>query len=455
MSGGLSFPDGFVWGVATSAYQVEGAVAEDGRGPSSWDDFARRPGAVRGGDTGDVACDHYHRWPEDADLMHRLGVHAYRFSLAWPRIMPAGRGPVNPLGIAHYDRMIDGLLQRGIAPTPTLYHWDLPRPLQDAGGWLERRTAEAFGEYAQTCYDAFGDRVRTWMTVNEPWVVSVLGHRLGLHAPGVRELRASVVAAHHLLLGHGLAVQRLRASRPAARVGIPLSLYPTYPASDSEADREAARGSDGYTNRWFTDPVLRGRYPPDTWALFDRLVGPLDAVRDGDLETVGAGVDFLGVNYYTRRRVSAAPGPLPWAVQGAAPGTPVTEAGWEVVPDALGDLLLRLSADYGDVPVLITENGGVWNAGPDADGRVRDRGRVRSLHAHLAAVARAIDAGAPVRGYYHWSLLDNFEWAEGYTQRYGLVHVDYATQQRTVKDSGRYFARVIRANAPLDPEQSC
>jgi beta-glucosidase len=443
----VSFPPDFLWGAATSAYQVEGAVAEDGRAPSIWDTFT----AERGIDSGEVACDHYHRWPADADLMAGLGMNAYRFSLAWPRIVPSGTGPVNPAGLAHYDRMIDGLLERGITPVPTLYHWDLPQALQDRGGWESRATAEAFAAYTEVCLDAFGDRVPTWLTVNEPWVVSVLGYRLGLHAPGETDLRKSVLVAHHLLLAHGLAMRRIRSLRPQARAGIPLSLYPTYPLS--EADAEAARGSDGYTNRWFLDPVLRGEYPADMTELFERLVGPLDFVRPGDLDVIGTRPDLLGVNYYTRRRIAAAPQDgLPWKVLRAEEGVPRTESGWEDVPDAFRDLLLRLHRDYG-IPLLITENGGVWNAGPDAAGRVRDTGRAHALRRHLLALSRAMDEGARVLGYLHWSLLDNLEWAEGYAQRFGLVHVDRATQERRVKDSARYYARVIAAGAVVDVEE--
>jgi beta-glucosidase len=425
----VSFPDGFLWGAATSAFQVEGALTEDGRGRSIWDDFA-------GVDAG--ACDHYHRWPADADLMADLGMNAYRFSLAWPRIIPEGTGAVNPAGLAHYDRMIDGLLERGITPVPTLYHWDLPQALQDRGGWTVRATAEAFAAYTDVCASAYGDRIGTWLTVNEPWVVSVLAYRLGLHAPGERDLRTSVLVAHHLLVAHALAAQRLR--RPGVRVGIPLSLFPTYPETASDA--AAAWGSDGYTNRWFLDPVLRGEYPPDVVELFERLAGPLDWVRPGDLE--GGSVDVLGVNYYTRRRIAAAPSDdLPWRVLPPAAGVPVTDSGWESVPDAFHDLLVRLHRDYA-VPLLITENGGAWDA------EVHDAGRVRALREHLRALSRAMADGVDVLGYLHWSLLDNLEWAEGYTQRFGLVHVDRATQERRLKDSARYYAAVIAAGEVLE-----
>jgi beta-glucosidase len=438
----VTFPPGFLWGAATSAYQVEGAVATGGRAPSIWDVFT----AERGLDTGEVACDHYHRWPQDADLMARLNLNAYRFSLAWPRIMPDGA--VNPAGLAHYDRMIDGLLERGIAPVPTLYHWDLPQALQERGGWAVRATAEAFADYAEVCLEAFGDRVGIWLTVNEPWIASTLGYRLGLHAPGERDLRASMRVAHHLLLAHGLATRRVRERR--ARAGIPLSLFPTYPASPADAD--AARGSDGYTNRWYLDAVLRGRYPADTAGLLERLAGPPDWIAPGDMDVIGTPVDLIGVNYYTRRRVAAAPGEaLPWRVLPREDGVPATDAGWEDVPEAFEDLLLRLHGDYG-VPLLITENGGAWNAGPGADGRVRDTGRVRALRHHLLALERAMASGVEVLGYLHWSLLDNLEWAEGYAQRFGLVHVARPGLERRVKDSGHYYAAVIAAGEVLDAD---
>jgi beta-glucosidase len=428
----------FLWGASTSAYQVEGATSAGGRAPSIWDTFT----AARGMAGGEPACDHYHRWPGDADLMASLGMNAYRFSLAWPRIVPAGTGAVNATGIAHYDRMIDGLLERGITPVPTLYHWDLPQALQDRGGWTTRSTVDAFAEYAGVCLDAYGDRVGTWLTVNEPWVASVLGYRLGLHAPGEQDLRASIVVAHHLLLAHGRAMQVIHAA--GRQGGIPLSLFPTYPVT--EADADAARASDGYTNRWYLDPVLRGAYPADTAALFERLVGPLDMIEPGDLDLIGTPSDLLGVNYYTRRVIAAAPDDeLPWRVLPAQPGVPVTDSGWESVPDAFEELLIRLHHEY-DVPLLITENGGVWNDGPGPDGQVHDTGRIQALHEHLAAIRRARAAGAEVRGYLHWSLLDNLEWSEGYTQRFGLVHVDFATQRRTVKDSARHYAQVIAAD---------
>jgi beta-glucosidase len=409
-----------MWGVATSAWPVEGSLDADGRGPSIWDDFSGESG-----ETGAVACDHYRRWREDLDLLGEIGANAYRFSIAWPRLFPDGRR-LERRGLDHYDRLIDGLLDRGVEPLVTLFHWDLPAAL---GDWRSRDVAERFAEYAATCFRAYGDRVRWWVTINEPWIVGVLGYQLGIHAPGVRDLRGSVIAMHHLLLAHGRAVQELRASGREGRVGVAHSLFP------HTGDEDAARLSDGYVNRWSLDPVLRGSYPADMRALYEERVGPLDL--DGDLETIGAGCDFIGVNYYTRRVMRAAPGrePFPWEVADPPDGAPVTDGGWEIAPDSLYDLLLRLRADYGDVPVVITENGGIF----DEDSR-----RVEFLRAHVAAMRRAMADGAPVVGYFHWSLMDNFEWALGYAPRFGLVHVDYESQRRTMKPSGRQFARLAR-----------
>ncbi|MFL5680894.1 MAG: GH1 family beta-glucosidase [Chloroflexota bacterium] len=447
----LTFPDGFIWGAATSSFQVEGALDEDGRGDSIWDRFGR-DGRVANGDTGDVSADHYHRWREDVETMAGLGLMGYRFSIAWPRLFPTGRGPLNPAGLAFYDRLVDALLERGIAPAPTLYHWDLPAALDDDGGWLNRATADRFGEYAAACFEALGDRVATWFTINEPWVASTLGYRLGLHAPGHTNLAESIRASHHLLLAHGRGVEAFRASGMRGRIGIVLSLSPTYPKSDSAEDAAAAVGSDGYTNRWYLDPVLRGAYPDDMLELFRRLAGPLDYIEPADAAVIGAKSDVLGVNYYNRRVVSAARGgELPWAVERAAPDTPVTDGGWEIVPECLTELLVRLRNDYGDMPLLITENGAIFLDGPRPDGRVPDAGRIRFIRDHLVAAHRAIAEGVRLEGYYHWSLLDNFEWADGYRPRFGLVHVDYPTGRRIVKESGRYYASVIVANG-VDPD---
>lgn len=450
-----AFPDGFRFGVATSAYQVEGATDVDGRGESIWDRFTATPAHIANGDTAEIACDHYRRWRSDVDLLGELGVNAYRFSLSWPRLVPAGDGAVERRGIEHYDRLIDALLERGITPLPTLYHWDLPQALQERGGWRARETADRFADYAAVCAAAYGDRVPEWVTVNEPWIVGLLGHRLGLHAPGEQSLRASVEAMHHLLLGHGRASQALRSTNPGVRTGVAFSLLPNYPASDDPADAAAARASDGYVNRWFLDPVLTGTYPDDMRQTYERLLGDLDMVREGDLAVIASGGEFIGVNFYTDRvmRADRDAEPFPFRVvdDGAVSHT---EAHTRIVPHALTDLLVRLRHDYGDIPVLITENGCVYGDAPGPDGRVHDARRSDYLHQHLAAVLDAVAQGCPVRGYYHWSFMDNFEWALGYQQRFGLVHVDYATQQRTIKDSGRYYARIAAAQALLPPSEA-
>jgi beta-glucosidase len=453
----MRFPDGFIWGVSTSAYQVEGAVDEDGRGRSIWDTFSHTPGKIDGGGTGDVACDQYHRWREDIDLIADLGVNAYRFSIAWPRLFPSGKGRLEPRGLAHYDRLIDALLERGIEPVVTLYHWDLPQALEDQGGWTVRETVERFAEYARACFDAYGDRVNWWLTINEPWIVGLLGYLHGLHAPGFKgDVRGEVTCFHHLLLAHGRGVQELRASGKDGNVGIALSLAPHYPLTPDPTDIDAARASDGYVNRWFLDPVLEGTYPDDMRARYEGLLGPLDFIRDGDLETIATPSDYLGVNYYARRVMRAVPDlePYPWEVVvlgdtdvtgGGTAGVPMTEAGTEITPEAFSDLLVRLRDDY-DVPIMITENGAVFADAPSADGHVHDDRRVQYIRDHLEAVHNAIERGVTIIGFCYWSLLDNFEWALGYRQRFGIVYVDYETQTRTVKDSGRYYAEVVRTN---------
>jgi beta-glucosidase len=452
-----AFPDGFLWGVATSAYQIEGSPDADGKGPSIWDTFTHEPGRIAGGDTGDGACDHYRRWRDDVELLGELGVNAYRFSISWPRLYPTGDGALERRGLDHYDRLIDALVGRGITPIVTLYHWDLPQSLEDRGGWRSRETVERFAEYAATCFDAYGDRVGWWCTVNEPWIIGLLGYLHGLHAPGFKgDVRGEAATFHHTLLAHGRAVQALRGSGREGRAGAALCLAPHYPASDDDADREVAQLSDGYVNRWFLDPVLKGSYPDDMRALWESRIGPLDFVRDDDLATISEPSDFLGVNYYSRRVVRADPDAVPWpwqVVTGDAPtteggtqGVPMTEAGTEITPHAFTELLVRLHRDYGDVPILVTENGAVFKD------RVHDDRRVRFLRDHIAALHDALEQGVPVIGYCHWSFLDNFEWALGYAQRFGLVHVDYETLERTVKASGRYYASIARANALVSPE---
>ena len=450
----MRFPDGFLWGVATSSYQIEGSIDADGKGESIWDRFAHE----RLAENGDVACDHYRRWRDDFELLTGLGVNAYRFSIAWPRLFPDGRARERR-GFEHYARVIDALLERGIEPVPTLYHWELPQALEDGGGWRARDTVERFAEFAAACFDAYGDRVRRWITINEPWIVGLLGYLHGLHAPGFRDdVVGEVTAFHHLLLAHGRAVQELRRTGDG-EIGITLSLAPHYSAGSD--DHEVTLASDEYVNRWFLDAVFKGSYPERMRRIYEELIGPLDFIRDGDFETISTPSDFLGVNYYARRVIRHVPErkPFPWEVvvapttektEGGTEGVPMTEAGTEVTPEAFFDLLSDLDDDYG-VPILITENGAVYGDGPDANGRVRDERRVDFIYRHLEALHHAIGRGVPVRGYFHWSFMDNFEWALGYAQRFGLVHVDYETQQRTIKDSGRYYGQIAAANELVAP----
>ncbi len=443
----MRFPEGFLWGAATAAYQIEGAAQEDGRGPSIWDTFSYTPGNTANGDTGDVACDHYHRFASDVDLMADLGYKGYRFSVAWPRIQPTGKGPANQRGLDFYRRLIDRLLTRGITPAVTLYHWDLPQALQDEGGWTNRDTAERFGEYAAIMFEALGQQVPLWITHNEPWCASMLGHFRGVHAPGFKDLRLGLMASHHMLLSHGRAVAAYRKGGYPGQIGMAPNLLPTYPMTDSAADREAARLSDGYTNRWFLDPVLKGTYPEDMLAYYSGKVGPLDFIQPGDLADMGAPADFLGVNYYRRRTIEADPtSDLGWKVHDRMPGVPTTPTGSEIVPHCLTELLLRLKADYGDVPIYITENGMVCSDQVSPDGQVNDPERVEFLRQHVEAAHKAIEAGSNLKGYFAWSFMDNFEWAFGYTQRFGLVYVDYPTQRRIPKDSARFWQRLAQTN---------
>ncbi|MFF8841280.1 GH1 family beta-glucosidase [Streptomyces sp. NPDC015127] len=452
----LRFPAAFRWGTATAAYQIEGAAAEDGRTPSIWDTFSRIPGKVRNGDTGDIAADHYHRMSEDIALMKRLGVTDYRFSVAWPRVQPTGRGPAVQKGLDFYRRLVDELLDAGIRPVATLYHWDLPQELEDAGGWPQRETAQRFGEYAGITAGALGDRVSTWTTLNEPWCAAFLGYGNGVHAPGRTSPLASLRAAHHFNLAHGWAVRELRSRLPAqCEVSLTLNLHAVRPLSGSASDVDAARRIDAVGNRIFLDPVFHGRLPED---LVRDTVSVTDwsFVREGDLEAASEPIDSLGINYYSPTVVAAgsSPAPSPWA--GAeehvrflpAPG-PRTAMDWPVDAEGLYELLTRLRDDLPGVPLVITENGAAYDDYADPSGAVKDPERVAYLRAHLAAVHRAIEAGADVRGYFLWSLLDNFEWAYGYSKRFGIVHVDFATQRRTFKDSAHWYADVI-ARGGLD-----
>jgi beta-glucosidase len=437
-------PANFLWGVATSAYQIEGAVAEDGRTPSIWDTFARVPGAVHQGEHGDVACDHYHRMPEDVALIQSLGVDSYRFSVSWPRVQPGGRGPVNAAGVGFYDRLVDELLTKGVAPWVTLYHWDLPQELEDAGGWPERDTAYRFAEYAGLVHDALGDRVRTWTTLNEPWCSAMLGYDQGLHAPGRTDFPDAMRAVHHLLLGHGLAGRALRAAAPADfELGITLNMGTAYPASDSPRDVAAARRADGLGARIYLDPLVHGHYPEDVVRDIAERGAELP-VRDGDLEIISTPLDVLGVNYYSSH--THAGGDTPGEDRVVESGLPVTAMGWDIVPQGFTDLLVRISRDYPGLPMVITENGAAFDDSAGADGFVDDEPRVRYIADHIRAVGSAVAAGADVRGYFAWSLMDNFEWAYGYDKRFGIVRVDYDTQERTPKRSALWYRDTIRTS---------
>ena len=430
------FPEDFVWGAATAAYQIEGAVDADGRGPSIWDRFSHTPGTTVDGHTGDVACDHYHRWREDIGLMAELGLDAYRFSIAWPRVIPKGRGEVNRAGLDFYDRLIDGLLEAGIEPYPTLYHWDLPQALEDEGGWPSRATAEAFGEYAAVVADRIGDRVVKWMTLNEPWVSATNGYELGVHAPGRHSPADALDAGHHLLVGHGLAVQALRAAVPGADVGIVLNLEPKHPATADAADRRQSDVAHALMNRWYLDPILGRGYPPEGVRAthWEQTV-----VRNGDLDTIATPIDHLGVNYYTRQIVDEA-AEHRGGRRLAQRSDRVTDMGWEVYPPGIAEVLEWLHAEYAIETLFVTENGAAYH---DRGTTFDDADRVAFLRDHLVEVAGAIERGVPVAGYFVWSLMDNFEWAWGYTQRFGITHVDFETQQRTPRASARWYSRLI------------
>ncbi len=446
--GRVRFPEGFRWGTATSAYQIEGAWQEDGKGESIWDRFVHTSGRIRSGDTGDVACDSYHRWPEDVALLRAMNLNSYRFSIAWPRILPNGSGAANAKGIDYYGRLIDELLAAGIRPFPTLYHWDLPQALEERGGWPQRDTAGRFADYAEVCMHAFGDRVDHWMIFNEPTIFTVMGYLVGIHAPGRRDLDSFLQASHTVNLAQGDAFRAMRASRSDALIGTAFSMAPCEPAGDDEADAAAAERWHRFINTWYLETALRGRYP-DAFAGGAPLARM--GVRDGDMERVRAPLDFIGINLYTRTLVAHRPDD-PWGLEAQAVGPmggddgPRTDFGWEVWPDALHDMILRVTRDY-DRPVIeITENGCSYADAPDERGVVNDTKRIDFYRGYLAAVARAIEAGADVRGYHAWTLLDNFEWSEGYAQRFGLTWVDFTSCDRSLKESGRWYGRTAAEN---------
>ncbi|MBO0736655.1 MAG: beta-glucosidase [Alphaproteobacteria bacterium] len=442
-----SFPDGFVWGASTAAYQIEGAVKEDGRGPSIWDTFSHLPDKVSGGETGDIACDHYHRWPEDLALMRELGIGAYRLSTAWPRILPEGRGRPNPKGLEFYDRLIDAVMAEGIEPWICLYHWDLPQALEDRGGWQNRDVASWFAEYSAMTVRRLGDRVKYWATFNEPNAAAVLGYAEGVHAPGIRGRTTALAAIHVMNLAHGLGVEAVRSERADLRIGNIYNFHPREPASEHEQDERAAVMLDALWNRSFPDPQTRGSYPEPLAAEMEALVQP------GDFDIIKQRPDYFAFNHYTRSSTRHDPDhPFEAGTVPPAPGRPVTDMGWEIAPEALRAVLVEVKERYsGNLPVYILENGAAFPDRIDEDGRIRDEPRIAYLRDYLAAVLDAIAAGVPVRGYFVWSLLDNFEWRFGYGKRFGLVHVDFATLERRLKDSFHFYGELARG-APLERE---
>jgi len=433
----ISFPDDFVWGAATSAYQIEGAWNEDGKGESIWDRFSHSAGRIANGDTGDVACDHYHRFAEDIEIMRRLGLRAYRLSISWPRVLPSGSGPANQRGLDFYDRLIDALLAANITPHVTLYHWDLPQKLEDIGGWGNRDVCSHFADFAALMAHRLGDRVRHFSTLNEPWVIAFHGHQLGDNAPGKRNSRLFLQVSHNLLVAHGLAVQAIRAAQPLTQVGIVLIQWPWEPATDSAEDVSAAELAWQRTNGWFLSPLLSGYYPHLAWESYQKLA---PKVKAGDLALIGQHLDFLGINYYSRSLLGKKGMVNPVA------GSEYTEMGWEIHPLAFRRVLTRLNKDYQLPPIYITENGAAFRDEVSSDGCVQDARRVQFLEDHLLQLRQAMNEGVDVRGYFAWSLMDNFEWAHGFSKRFGLVYIDYQSQRRIVKESGHWYAALIRAN---------
>jgi len=456
-----SFPEDFLWGTATASYQIEGSTSIDGRGVSIWDTFSKTAGKVKNGDNGDVACDHYNRFPEDIALMQELGVKAYRFSIAWPRLFPQGDSNREERGFAFYNRLIDALISAGIEPMVTLYHWDLPQTLEDIGGWSNRETALRFADYAKACVEAFGDRVKNWITINEPWCVSWLGYSIGVHAPGRKDYKAAVAASHHTSLAHGLATRAIKSVSPKAKIGITVNM--TNYVNENPEDpslREVVDLLDGNLNRWWIGAIQQGEYPSTLVAAYGELMDGL--IHESDMELVKCENDFLGVNYYSDSFVrSARPEDKPFREGAYLPldvraNTSIperfkdglTDIGWPVTPWGLKDLVLRIHHDWPEIEsIIITENGCAINNEPNSQGVVEDVRRVDYLKAHLSALSEAIASGAPVKAYFAWSLLDNFEWAEGYSQRFGIVHVDYTTQKRTIKASGHEFKKIVSSNS--------
>jgi len=447
----LRYPEGFLWGCATASFQIEGAHDADGRGESIWDRFSHTPGKVEGGDTGDLACDHYHRFREDVALMKELGLKAYRFSIAWPRIIPDGSGAVNEAGLDFYRELVAELRAAGIVPVATLYHWDLPQPLQERGGWLNRSVCDCFARYARIVFDALGDGVGMWITHNEPWCAAFLGHEKGVHAPGIVDptMKTALLVAHHLLLSHGMAVREYRSAGLSAPIGIALNMAPFAPAGNSAGDAEAARRAYRAGNDWFAMPVLRGEYPADIAARY-QAAGIMPTVGQGDMATIGAGIDFLGINVYFRQLATHDPaaGPIEARVE-FGPGSR-TSMGWEIYARATRDILISVSAEYPGVDLYVTENGAAFDDRveyePDGSPRVHDKDRITFLRDQLCQAHEVFAVGVPFKGYFLWSFMDNFEWAYGYSKRFGIVHVDYESQRRTPKDSALWYRSVMEAN---------
>jgi len=441
------FPKGFAWGTATASFQIEGATKQDGRGESIWDRFAATPGKIITGETGDPACESYHRYPQDIALMREMNLNAYRFSIAWPRIVPDGDGTINEKGLAYYDRLVDSLLEAKMTPFATLYHWDLPQKLQDKGGWANRASIDAFVRYVDTITSRLGDRVNHWMTLNEPWCVSILSNLLGEHAPGLHDQKIALQVAHNILVAHGAAVRAIRKSSPDAEVGIVLNFEPAYPATDTEADRIATRLAHAKYNEWFAGPVMGRGYPQDAWKDYGKDVPEM---LPGDLETMAASIDFLGVNFYSRMVCHDPSGGMGTKILNQRNENNVSARGWEIYPQALYDLLTWLHKEYNIPKFYVSENGMACNDKIAADGQVHDPERIQYVKQHLEMVLRAIDAGVNVQGYMCWSLMDNFEWAFGTSSRFGLAYLDFQNQKRFLKDSGKWFGRVAQANTLVD-----
>jgi len=442
------FPKDFMWGAATASYQIEGAAGEDGKGESIWDRFCHTPGMVMNNDTGDIACDHYHRYREDIALMEKIGLKGYRFSIAWPRIYPQGKGAVNQKGLDFYQRLVDELLEHRIEPIATLYHWDLPQVLQDTGGWANRDTIQYFTDYADAIFSALGDRVKSWITFNEPWVIAFLGYEQGKHAPGIHDMPTALQVSHHLNLSHAAAVNAYRAGTyNDGEIGITLNMSTVYPATESRDDIDAAKRHDGFMHRWFLEPALAGTYPEDMLALYLDQYGSR-VIHTDDMKIISsAKPDFIGLNYYTRNVIRSNEYGTFNIGHVQPEGNPYTDMGWEICPDGLYDLLMRFKNDYNNPKIYITENGAAFKDKVESDGSVHDYDRIAYLKEHFKAAHRAIRDGCNLKGYFVWSLLDNFEWAFGYTKRFGLIHVDYNTLKRTPKKSAEWYGRVIAANS--------